>query len=366
MPNINWGNLVREAGDTLNPFNGDVDYDISPDISLKGGDRNPINSTYNGVNFGVGTQKPSPRSTPRDETETVPNRPTPQPTPTGPSGTGTGSGPAASDYDSEDLAYLDEQEGTLNRQFGRTESALVQALDAILQNYNKVTGEANKTRSRNLEDFDTKTQISEQGRSRELGKVDTRSRMLADSLRQRLGLAGGSGSSAYQLAAPKAVQRQASQERGDVLADYSANFQALDTDKRRGEEDYNSLLEELQKQRVAREGGVRGDIEEQRNSIRDNLGRVAGERQKLMGGGYSGVRSAMAPYQSQIQEGESLIDSIYNKYAAKYQVNPLQARSTNLRDYATDKVAVRDNAATGQQNEYAPYRRFNDDEEQLV
>lgn len=274
--------------------------------------------------------------------------------------------PAAPAYSQEDLAYLDDQRGTLERQLGRTDSTLANALDAINQNYNKELSGANTTRGRNLEDFDTKTQVSEQGRGRELGKVDTSARMLADSLRQRLGLASGSGSSAYQIAAPRAVQRQASDQRTDVLTDYSANFKALDTDKRRSEEDFNSLLNELNLQRQAKEGGTRGDIEQQRNSIRENLGRVAGQRQQLLGGGYNGVRSAMAPYQSQIAQGESLIDSIYNKYAAKYNVKPLTVNNTQLRDYAVDKAAVRDNAATGGNNEYAPYKPYLDEEEEQV
>lgn len=50
--NISWGNLAREVGDTVNPFNGDVDYDISPDISVAGGARN--NAT--GGVWGVGAQ----------------------------------------------------------------------------------------------------------------------------------------------------------------------------------------------------------------------------------------------------------------------------------------------------------------------
>jgi hypothetical protein len=284
--------------------------------------------------------------------------------------TGSASGsytPTQPSYSQEDLAYLDSQKGQLDRQLGRTDTTLRDTLDAILQNYNKEQSGANLTHGRNLEDFNTKTQISEQGRARELGKVDTSARMLADSLRQRLGLASGSGSSAYQLTAPRAVQRQASDQRTDVLQDYAANFQELDTNKRRSEEDFKALLEELTKQRTQREGGARGDIEQTRNSIRENQGRVEGERAKLMGGGYDKVRSAMSPYESQIQGGESLIDSIYSKYAAKYNVNPLQVRNSNIRDYAVDKTAVRDNQATGNQNEYSPYKPYvKDDEEQLV
>lgn len=269
-------------------------------------------------------------------------------------------------YSKEDLAYLDSQQRLLDRQYGRTDTTLRDALDAVLQNYNKELSGANLTRSRNLEDFNDKTEVSESGRARELGKVDTSARMLANSLRQRLGLASGSGSSAYQLTAPDAVRRQATQQRGDVLGDYAANFQELDKNKKRSEEDYNSLLAELDRQKTQREGGVRGDIEEQRNSIRENQARIAGERAKLLGGGYASVRQAMSPYEQQIAGGESLLDSIYSKYAAKYNVNPIAERKTNLRDYATDQVAVRDQQATGTEDPYTPYKRYTDDEEKLV
>lgn len=279
-------------------------------------------------------------------------------------GSGSGSGSGSGGYSKEDLAYLDSQQAVLDRQYGRTDTTLRDALDAVLQNYNKELSGANLTRSRNLEDFDDKTEISEQGRKRELDKVDTSARMLANSLRQRLGLASGSGSSAYQVSAPDAVRRQATEQRGDVLSDYSANFQELDKNKKRSEEDYNSLLEELGKQRAQREGGVVSDIESQRNSIRENKARVAGEKAKLLGGGYNAVRQAMSPYEAQIAQGEGLLDSIYSKYAAKYNVNPIAERKTNLRDYATDKVAVRDQQATGTEDPYAPYKRYTEDEEE--
>lgn len=282
----------------------------------------------------------------------------------GGSGNGGGGGGGAA-YDPADLAYLDDQKARLERQLGRTDTGLKQALEAILNEYNKSQSGVNKQRSRALEDFNDKREISESGRSRELGKVDTSARMLADSLRQRIGLASGSGSSAYQVAAPRAVQRQASEQRGDVLEDYSANFQALDKDETRAKEDFANLLEDLAAQRREREGGVRRDITEQRNEIRSNLGSLAGQRQKLLGGGYDKIREAMRPYDDQIRQGESLIDSIFNKYTTKYNVKPVQVRDTQLRDYAIDRAAIRDNAATGNQSDYAPYKTYLDDEEEL-
>lgn len=329
----------------------------------------PVQKVASGV-LGAGTSSPSPQQQrPMGEPYGVPTR---SPLSDVGSGGGTGGGgsygggSSAPSYNPEDLAYLDAQAGELQRQLGRTDSTLATALAKIVNEHNKELSGANLQRSRNLEDFDTKTQISEQGRGRELGKVDTSARMLADSLRQRLGLASGSGSSAYQITAPRAVQRDASTKREDVLTDYSANFKQLDTDKRRGEEDFARLLAELNTIRSEREGGARGDIAAQKGQINSNLARIAGEKSRLLGGGYAGVRAAMAPYEAQIRAGESEIDNIFNKYATKYNVEPIKVVNTQLRDYAVDKTALRDQAA-GNQSEYAPFRPpFGDDEEEQL
>lgn len=343
---------IQQIADDANPFDGGSrDRDVFSD---KYNQRNgqayavPINDA-NPIIVNTGTNPSGRNSTGTSRS--------------GGSSYSTMSRASAPSYSPEDLAYLDSQMGRLSGQLGRTDTTLANSLAAILENYQKELSGANTTRSRNIEDFNTKTQVSESGRSRELGKVDTNARVLANSLRQRLGLAGGR-SSASEIAAPKAVQREQSEQRGDVLNDYSANFMALDTDKRRSEEDYKSLLDELEKQRVAREGGVVGDIEAQRNQIRDNLSRVAGERAKLLGGGYNAVRQAMSPYEAQIAAGESLIDSIFSKYAAKYDVKPLQVNDTKLRDYAVDPASVQDQGATGSEDPYAQALKRKQEDEQ--
>ena len=342
---------VQQVGSVVNPTGGVADYDVFSNVgeqrngqSTRLGQDNDAGLVY-GYNPAYG-KSPANAGT------------------TGGSYGAYGSGSGGVSYSPEDLAYLDSQKALLDRQYGRTGTALRQALEQLTNAFNQEQSKANTARGRALEDFNDKREISESGRAREIGKVDTNARMLADSLRQRIGLASGKGSSAYQVTAPRAVQRQASEQRGDVLEDYSANFLNLDKDETRAKEDFASLLEDLAAQRRSREGGVRGDIEEQRNAIRENQARVAGERQKLLGGGYDSVRSAMAPYESQIRGGESLIDSIFDKYTKKFNVKPVQVRDTQLRDYATDKAAVRDNAATGGDNPYAPYKTYLDDEEQ--
>ena len=266
-------------------------------------------------------------------------------------------------YSKEDLAYIDAQLAALGNQEGRLDTTLRQSLDAVLQNYNKQLGSTNQARGRAMEDFNVKGQISDQGRQKSLGQVETNARTLADSLRRRIGMASGSGSSAYQITAPGAVAQQASDQRSNVLDDYSQNFLALDRDKKRAEEDFNNAITELNNWKSQSEMGVQQDIGNKRNEIAAARQQAAAERAKLMGGGYAGIRSAMAPYEQQINERNSFLDGLYDKYAAKYQAKPVQVNNTQLRDYAVDQAAVADNTARGNANETAPYRTYLDEEE---
>jgi hypothetical protein len=190
---------------------------------------------------------------------------------------GTGSSTPA--YSQEDLAYLDGQMSSLDRQYNRLDPGLADAQDAILNVYNRTLSDANKVQGRNIEDFDMKTQISETGRSRELGKNDTRARSLANGLRQRIGLASGSGSSAYQVTAPKAVQQEASEGRTDILGNYASNFMALDRDKRRADKDFADLLKDLETEKKGREMGVINDTETKKNDLRE-MKKIVAERLK--------------------------------------------------------------------------------------
>ncbi len=283
---------------------------------------------------------------------------------TGATGGSYGSGGASRpSYSQDDLAYLDGQMGNLDRQYGRVDTQLQNALRMALQNYEntKATGETQY--NRNTRDINLKESVSEQGRQRELGKVDTGARMLANSLRQKLGLASGSGSSAYQVSAPDAVRRQATEQRGDVLGDYSANFAQIANTRKDTEDDWTQMQNQLSNEYNQRRMGSEGEFATLKSEIDANRQRVAGEKAKLLGGGYAGVKSAMAPYEQRIAEGESLIDGLYNKYAAGYKVDPIKQRTVNLRDYATDKVAVRDQQATGTEDPYAPYKNYVKDEE---
>lgn len=339
---------VQQVADDANPFNGSRDRDVFAD-------------KYNQVNKSTLWQPANPSAGYQPVINVDPTNinSTKQ---TGNNSYESG-GVSRPSYSQDDLAYLDGQMGNLDRQYNRVDTQLQNALRMALQNYEntKATGETQY--NRNTRDINLKESVSEQGRQRELGKVDTGARMLANSLRQKLGLASGSGSSAYQVSAPDAVRRQATEQRGDVLGDYSANFAQIANTRKDTEDDWTQMQNQLSNEYNRRQMESQGEFATLKSDIDGNRQRVAGEKAKLLGGGYAGVKSAMAPYEQRIAEGESLIDGLYNKYAAGYKVDPIKQRTVNLRDYATDQVAVRDQQATGTEDPYAPYKNYAKEEE---
>ena len=110
-----------------------------------------------------------------------------------------------------------------------------------------------------------------------------------------LGLASGSGSSAFQAGQGLAA-RVAGQQRGNVMSDYSANTQDLLRAKNRTDEDYQNYLNELSADRKAKEGDLRFGYAQQRQSLNDTLAQIAAERASLTGGN---PLNAAAPYNAQ-------------------------------------------------------------------
>jgi hypothetical protein len=266
----------------------------------------------------------------------------------------------------DSLAYLADQEASLNRQLGRTNTTLDQGLLAIGDNYNKGVSGANLNRSRFQEDWGVKKDTSERGRGRALDRIDTNARTLGNSLRQRLGLASGSDSSAYKITAPGAVARDATQDRTNVLEDYGVNFRGLDLSERRNKEDFESLLSDLVAQKQNKERGIRSDVLGQQNSISESLAELARQRALAQGGGYAQVKTAMQPYVDQITQREGQLDNLFNQYRTAYNVKPVRADIPELRKYLVDRATINAQNEAGTQDPMAYYLQNQDEEEQLV
>lgn len=259
-------------------------------------------------------------------------------------------------YSAEDIAYIDDLIANYNRQMGRTTTGLNQGLSQLENSYNKEQSRQNQLRGRALEDFAVQRSDTELAKNNAIGQVDTNARTLADSLRRKLGMAGGTDSSAFQYAAPNAVARLASGERTDVLSDYGQNFRDLETSENRAKSDFENLLADLLEQRKTRESGLRSGVLEQQNQISEALANAAREKASLLGGGYSAARSASAPYTRDIASRESAIDNLFNQFQTPYSVQDVKVNAPSLKDYTVDRAAI--NANQGSTSTYSPYEQL--------
>jgi hypothetical protein len=259
-----------------------------------------------------------------------------------------GSGGAGGANNSAGLAQLADQESLLNQLLGRSGTLLNQGLTQIGDDYNHELSSANTQRSRALEDFQTKQTQTELAKNTALDRTDTNARTLANSIRQRIGQASGSGSSAYQIVAPQAIAREASQNRQGVQENYAQNFQALDTAKKRAGQDFDSQLSDLTAQKQQKEKGLQEGILTQEQGAYGSLADIARQRAALQGGGVGAIRAASAPYQAQVSQRQAAIDNLFNQYRTPYTVKPVNVQAPNLSDYVVNGSKIGNNAPQAQ------------------
>ncbi len=275
-----------------------------------------------------------------------------------PYGANTAYSTSGAAYNAADLAYLNDQQARLEAQRRSADIAEQNGLTQLQDDYNRQVSSANLQRSRTLEDFGLRREDTTRAKDSAIGRVDTNARTLANSLRQRLGLASGADSSAYQFSAPGAVAREATKNRMGVMENFGTNFRDLGKAEDRANVDFETLLSDLDARRKTSESDFRAGLLGQRNSIDQNLSEVARQRALLQGGGYDQVKSAMSPYSSAIDGRQAEIDGLFSKYRTAYDtVKPVQVQTPTLKDYMVDKAAINTNNS-GQSSVYSPYEQF--------
>jgi hypothetical protein len=276
-------------------------------------------------------------------------------------GGSTSGGSGGAGYNSEDLAFIDSQIGYLQSLANDITTKYNQGKQGVESSYNKNYSEATQQRGRSLEDLKLKEEDTARGKDRAIGQVNTYARTLGDSVRRKLGMASGSDSSAYQVAAPGAIARDASGKRTGVLEDYGTNFRNLDLTKKRAETDYKSLLDSLTEQRNQKLYGLETGIADQRDQLAMQEANFVGERQKLLGGGYNRVRMAQQPYLDQINSRKASINDLFTKYNPTYDKKEVVVNAPSLRDYMVDRTQI---SGGGQvEDQYAPYQLKKKNEE---
>lgn len=267
-------------------------------------------------------------------------------------GDGSGSGASAAD-----LAYLDDQEGLLRGLLSRTGAALTQGLTQLDDDYGRERGRTEQQRADATADYAVRREDTTRDKGSALDNIDTNARMLANMVRGIIGRASGSGSSAYQLAAPDAVARDASLDRSEVQDTFGRNFRDLDTGEKRMNSSFEDLLADLFSQRQDKERGLREGVLSQEQSILGNLADVARSKAAARGGGYGDVRAATAPLQGEIASRQGAIDELFNKYRTPFTTKAVDTQAPTLSDYRVDRAAVGGATSPGSQ-QYSPYSQF--------
>jgi hypothetical protein len=234
-------------------------------------------------------------------------------------------------------AMLDDQTSKTQRLLGSLGTQKQQGLQKLSDSYNteKLAGELQY--GQQVED-NTRQKLSA------FNKVDTNARTAYNSLKRLLGLSGGPNQSALKFAAPDAIARVASQERGDQVENYALNDRNIENAK-------TSFLQDLLNKKNERESDFLKGIMSQEQSINSDLGDIAAQRAQVNGGNYEAIRAARSPFQNVINQRQSDIDNLFNQYNTPFNANKTLA---TLNQFNVDKAAINANKASGGE-EYSPY-----------
>lgn len=345
-PGINFGAAIDQL------ITGN-DRDIVDGISVKGGDRNPTSGV-------IGTTAPAPAR------PSAPSQPNSDPSSVlGDSqltgdyyGSGAASGGSGTaDTTAADLAYLADQEGLLRGMLGSAQSTLNNGLTQINDSYNKEVGRTNQSKAEAQAGYKTKREDTTRDKVSAIGRVNSGSRTLADSVRRMLGMASGTNSTAFNEAAPNLIARDATMKRTGVNETYGKNFRDIDTAETSTLSAFKQYLEDLSEQRNQKESGLREGVLQQEQSINQNLGQIARDREAVRGGTYDAMRRASAPYQAEVSNRQQQLDGLFERFRTPYQTKNIAVATPELADYTVDKTGLTagGGTTTGQDS---PYQQF--------
>lgn len=236
-------------------------------------------------------------------------------------------------------AMLDDQTSNLQRLLGSLGTQKQQGLQKLSDSYNNEKQAGELQYEQQVKD-NTRQKLSA------FNKVDANARTAYNSLKRLLGLSGGPNQSALKFAAPDAIARVASQERGDQVENYALNDRNIENAK-------TSFLQDLLNKKNERESDFLKGIMSQEQSINSDLGDIAAQRAQVNGGNYEAIRAARSPFQNVINQRQSDIDNLFNQYNTPFNANKQLA---TLNQFNVDKAAVNANQAQGQAD-YSPYQQ---------
>ncbi len=351
-------------------FSNPADWQITDSLQGQEGGINPVKAALKYTTpIGVldiakdsleSTGFGSPNSTIDNPTGTLPATTTqPNVTQTNDfSNLGSGGYTGGTSGNSQDLAFVDSQSQLIDRLIASLTGQRANGVDNINTGYQSDVNKATEQRDRALNQYSTQRGDTINQKQQSIGKVDDYARQLANSVRQRIGLASGSNSSAYQYAAPNAIARDASGKRNDVLQNYAVNLRNLDQSETYAKNDFESLLQDYMNQKQDKMRQFDTGLTQQRQGLVSQRGDLAGEKARLTGAGYDGIRTAQQPYLNQYSQLNDKIGQFFQQYKNPvYQTRDVATQNPTLQDYTVDQTAVNANSQGGG-SQYSPYANF--------
>ena len=248
------------------------------------------------------------------------------------------------DIDAYNLAISQLQDaqgrlpGQLSAATGNLDSQYNAALQTLLGGKNRAQGEYGTQKLQTGQDFQT-------GKNSLMDYASNAFR----SLQRLLGSRGAGGSSAYNFAAPQAVNSVVGAQKGSLGINYGRNNQSLDTNWGNYLQDYGNQVTGLEGQQAAGQAGLQDKYRTEEASILQQLAELTGQRDATLGGSYTG---GATPY---VNQANSLLDKV-GKYEAptlNYQTKAYAPPS--LDSYTVNPLTTSANGAGAAGDYFSPY-----------
>lgn len=254
--------------------------------------------------------------------------------------TGGGGGRTAAPAASQDVSFLSDQEKQLRDLLNRTETGLQQGLARNEDEYNRNVGQSNADKERKLAGYQDQRVAQNKGKLDAYDTVNKNANTGYRSLAQIIGRASGTGSSAFRDLLPNVIGTDTSSRRRDVTETFGENLAGIDKAQSQFEIDFQSILDDLVRQKKENEENLRSGVETQRQGINAQLATNAGQLAQARGGGYAQVRAAQAPYQDAINNSRNTVEGFFNQFRTQFAPRQAVAATPELDDYTVDRANI--------------------------
>lgn len=275
-------------------------------------------------------------------------------------------GPGAGGADTAlKLAQMGDQENLLRSYLGNLGNTLNQGLGQINDDFTRQNSRGNEDKAAAFGKFDMQTEDNNRNKSNQMNQVNQNANTLSKQVRQTIGRASGTGSSAYQLTAPGAVANEVTDQRENVQDTFAGNFRNLKFARDDTEREFSRYFDDLNRGKADKERGLREGVEQENMDVQGKLADIARNRAAIQGGDVNAIRAAGAPYQADIAQRQNTINSLFEKYRSPIQAQSARVASPTLADYAGRNVGVSRQQVLASDPTNPLLRRSEDDDERL-